>query len=269
MRRKRFGLILGAAIALAAVLCPADATAQPRGWHRRPSVVVGVGYYHPHYYRYSYWQPYWSPWYPYWAPYWPYPYPYGPRYDEAGAVRLDVKPRNVQVYVDGYFVGVVDDFDGTFQRLRLPPGGHEISLYLEGYRIGRQNVYISPGSTLRLTHRMAPLEAGESPEPPPAPKAPPETAARERTAATQPEVFLGTLELVIQPAAAEVRIDGGEWRRVAEGERFRVELSEGTHRIEVRRAGYGRFGADVDVRRGETTALSVTLPPSRQGYSEY
>ena len=38
------------------------------------------------------------------------------RYD--GSLRLKVKPREASVYVDGYFAGRVDDFDGMFQRLQ-------------------------------------------------------------------------------------------------------------------------------------------------------
>ena len=43
-------------------------------------------------------------------------------------MRFDVKPNDASVYVDGYYAGVVDDFDGAFQRLRTAPGGHEIEL---------------------------------------------------------------------------------------------------------------------------------------------
>ena len=40
-----------------------------------------------------------------------------------------------------YYAGIVDDFDGFFQRLTLPPGQHDITLYLEGYRtIDRRSI---------------------------------------------------------------------------------------------------------------------------------
>ena len=38
-------------------------------------------------------------------------------YRGVGSIRLKVKPTDAQVYVDGYFMGVVDSFDGSFQRL--------------------------------------------------------------------------------------------------------------------------------------------------------
>src|SRR5262249_42752868 len=48
----------------------------------------------------------------------PYPpvYQSGGGYGYEGALRLKVKPREASVYVDGYFSGRVDDFDGIFQR---------------------------------------------------------------------------------------------------------------------------------------------------------
>ena len=62
----------------------------------------------------------------------PYPgfgYPPGVYNDPAVAIRLQVTPRDASVYVDGYAAGVVDDYDGVFQRLRLVPGPHEIVIY--------------------------------------------------------------------------------------------------------------------------------------------
>ena len=51
-----------------------------------------------------------------------------------GALRLKVKPVEASVYVDGYYVGVVDDFDGVFQRLRLEPGPHHLEIRAAGTR---------------------------------------------------------------------------------------------------------------------------------------
>ena len=96
----------------------------------RPTVFVG-GYYYPTFYRASLW---YSPWYPgyygygsYYPAYYQYPI-YGPGryYDQSGSVRLQVSPREAQVFVDGYFAGAVDDFDGVFQRLNIAPGEHEV-----------------------------------------------------------------------------------------------------------------------------------------------
>jgi hypothetical protein len=63
-------------------------------------------------------------------------------YDLESALRLQVTPRETEVFVDGYFAGRVDDFDGRFQRLRIQPGEHELTLYLEGHRKITQQVLI-------------------------------------------------------------------------------------------------------------------------------
>ena len=57
------------------------------------------------------------------------------------AIRVQATPRDAQVFLDGEFVGIVDDFDGFLQGIRTSPGEHEIGIYLEGYRkIGRAHV---------------------------------------------------------------------------------------------------------------------------------
>ena len=50
-----------------------------------------------------------------------------------GFLRLKVKPLDAQVYVDGYYVGIVDEFDGVFQRLRLEEGPHQIEIRHPAY----------------------------------------------------------------------------------------------------------------------------------------
>jgi PEGA domain len=50
-----------------------------------------------------------------------------------GSLRLKIKPRDAQVFVDGYYVGIVDDFDGVFQRMHLPSGPHRVEVRAPGY----------------------------------------------------------------------------------------------------------------------------------------
>ena len=65
------------------------------------------------------------------------------------------------MYVDGYYAGVVDDFDGVFQRLSIEPGEHEVTLYRDGFRTVHQSVYLTPRSTFKLKYKMEPLAAGD------------------------------------------------------------------------------------------------------------
>jgi hypothetical protein len=111
-----------------------------------------------------------------WRPRYPSYYPYGyfylhgyyfpryyydyDRYPTHASIRILVEPSETEVYVDGYYAGVADDFDGIFQRLHLTPGGHEITLRLEGFVTWRAEVYAVPGSTLKLHHLMIPGPGG-------------------------------------------------------------------------------------------------------------
>jgi hypothetical protein len=101
---------------------------------------------------------------PFWGPYYPYaPYPYEV---PVTAVRVEVKPKQAQVYVDGYYAGIANDLDGIFKNLRTTPGGHEISIRLAGYKTANESIYVAPGTTfkLRLTlDKLAPGESGDNP----------------------------------------------------------------------------------------------------------
>lgn len=65
-----------------------------------------------------------------------------------GALRIKVKPREASVYVDGYFAGQVDDFDGVFQRLHLGPGPHRIEIREPKYETLSFDVQIDPDHTV-------------------------------------------------------------------------------------------------------------------------
>jgi hypothetical protein len=275
-RRRPFVVSLTLALLLTALL-PGTADAQrravPRRVQPRPVVVVRPVYRVP-FYRAGFYRP----WYAYqWGPYgYPYP-PYGYGYYRDAlttSLKLEITPREAEVYVDGYFAGHVDDFDGIFQRLRLRPGEHELVIYLEGYRTIREPIYLSSGADRTIRRAMAPLTSGETSEPPPPP------ADREELPSGPDEALppgsyvapggpesgqtvgrarFGTLSLRIQPADAEVFIDGQRWETPAAEDRITVQLAEGRHRLEVRKAGFSTYAEDVLIRRGGTLALNVSL----------
>jgi hypothetical protein len=68
-----------------------------------------------------------------------------------GELRLDVNPRYAEVYVDGYFAGQVDDFDGVFQALRLEEGPHQIRIMAPGFAPLDFDVRVFPGR--KVTYR--------------------------------------------------------------------------------------------------------------------
>lgn len=55
------------------------------------------------------------------------PYPFDAD-GATGGLRLKVEPKQAQVYVDGYYAGIVDDFNGHFQHLDLTPGAHHVEI---------------------------------------------------------------------------------------------------------------------------------------------
>ena len=93
-----------------------------------------------------------------------YPYAYGPAPyspwvasgNDIGAVRLKMRPRDAQVFVDGYYAGLVDDFDGSFQSLRLESGGHKIEIHMPGFEDLELDVHVQPGRTITLSEDMKP-----------------------------------------------------------------------------------------------------------------
>jgi hypothetical protein len=67
---------------------------------------------------------------------------------DMGGLRLKIKPREAQVYVDGYLAGDVDSFDGAFQKLGIESGSHRIELKADGYEPLQLDVLITPGETV-------------------------------------------------------------------------------------------------------------------------
>ena len=205
-------------------------------------------------------------------------------------------PKDAEVYLDGYLVGSVDDFDGTFQRLHVPYGEHQITIYFEGYRPIEQKMLFRPGESYRLRDAMQPLPAGEAPAPRPTPSAPPpdERGQPPMRGAYEPPMGerqpppmrageappmrggepqpgppnelqarggFGTLAIRVQPADAEILVDGERWNAPSGEDCLTVELAEGTHHLEIRKEGRKPYSADVEIRRGRMSSLNVSLPP--------
>jgi len=144
---------------------------RPYYYGYRPGLTIGfyAGFGYPYGYPYGYGYPY-----PYYSGY-PYGY-YGngygyygtpgyalppPAYVSAspgyayGGVRITDAPPDAQVFVDGYYMGIADDFDGPTQHLNLTAGPHQIEIRAAGYQPIAFNVNVQPGRT--ITYR-APIQ---------------------------------------------------------------------------------------------------------------
>jgi hypothetical protein len=256
------------------------------GWRRGGR--GGVSYYGSPYwgdpYRYSWYGPRYYGWNFGYSGYSPYYYsgyygysPYYHRYraDRAGALRILVEPNKTRVYVDGYYAGIADDFDGIFQRLHLSPGRHDISLRLEGYRTHNLKIYVPYDHTIKVHHDMMQGASGESTSDVIGDPADERYARRERErdlydeeADSDDEEDLGpgnmrgehgSLRLSVTPGDASVYVDGA-FRGT--GRLRTLRLPAGTHRVEVVRPGYRTVEREVEVRPGRTAELSIDLDRS-------
>ena len=232
--------------------------------------VIVAPYYAPFY------SPFYSPYYDpfFWGLGWGYPGWYGPYNGvvvEESSARIQVTPKQTEVYVDGYLAGVVDDFDGTTQRLRVSPGEHVIDLYLDGHKPVTQTVLFQQGKTIRIKHTMEQLASGEAAPARPAPK-PGAAAPNQRgqyDAFGQPISGGGpvnaanasaTLAIRVQPGDASVIVDGERWQ--SSGDRLEIHVSPGEHRIEVQKDGYQPFATTVRVKAGDNAPMNVSLTKS-------
>jgi len=225
----------------------------------------------------------------------PYPFPDGYFAAPESSLRVVVTPKNAIVYVDGYYAGLVDDFDGTWQRLHIVPGQHELTVYLEGYRSFHQKIYVGPNATQKITAKLEKLAPGEPNEPVPTPPPlPEESQTPQSPGARQPGIpfpqpfpgpgapfpsaggrgtppppagqpaGVGTIAIQAAPLATEIMIDGEHWAGPSrDDERLIVQLAAGRHVIVVSHAGYRDLTTEVDVRPGETTPINVSLTPER------
>jgi hypothetical protein len=70
-----------------------------------------------------------------------------------GGVQLALEPRRAQVFVDGMYAGLVDDFAGYYRHLPLPAGNHRIEVFAPGYQPLIFDVTVVPDRT--ITYRQS------------------------------------------------------------------------------------------------------------------
>ncbi len=232
-------------------------------------VVHGLGHhghhlsrFHAPYYPYVSLHAYAPVWYPWWGPVYP---AYG-GYAAFGYADTDVSPEEAEVYVDGEYAGIADDYDGFPDYLALDPGRHTLTFRLEGHRSLSRTIKVPRGAVLRLRFslpRGSGDEAGAgrvapesvTPEPP---TGGPEDPDDEGPAG---EAEPGLLELRVSPAAASVYLDGdfyGTGRTLA-GLHGPLRTPAGRRRIQIVMPGFAPATREVDLAPGEVVRLSIEL----------
>jgi hypothetical protein len=278
------------------------------------------GVYHDPYYsgRYRYYDPYWSPyrfswwlgydgWYGWngwgvgWGAYPYYPYAHYPPVvyypsqvrPDMGALDLDLKPGNTQIYVNGQLIGIADDFDGWPQYLWLESGDYHFIFYRQDRQPIVREYKILSGVVIDVEDR---LQRGEAPPveslfPPPTERrderirsnaeqrarVEAERAAdwRQRSEAIRRHAAgegmedgratgdFGSLLLAVDPSDASVYLDG---RFLGTGEditrlRRGLTVDAGEHTLSVVRPGYEGEEVEINVDAGEQVEVSVRLDP--------
>ncbi len=271
-----------------------------RGGGRRPGCRgrdcgggdYGGYYYWPHWPRYP-WRHYYyrgfyhSPYYGYYDYYYGRPVVRVEVGAAQGALDLDIRPDDTQVYLDGQLIGTTDDYDGWPRYLWLYEGSYELIFYYEGYETVVREYVIRPDVVLSVDERMQP---GES--------IPPEELTTaglrgERTEDDEEYVFRrrdrydepdwdryeerdrtepapeemdarvdpGRVHLAVEPPGASVYLDG---RFVGTGEalgrlRSGLLIDAGEHLLQVVHPKYAPKEETFSVEAGEKIELSVTL----------
>ena len=158
------------------------------------------GFHHSHV-RTSFGFHFFFPFYPAYVapyPYYPYSYPYSPYYyypppaysyapapqvpAEIGYLQLQIEPREAHIYLDGKYVGPVQQFSGG--TVALAPGAHQVAIVAWGYRPFQMEVQITLGATSAV--RVVLERDPTAPMPPPAAQGSPQgggyqVAPREET----------------------------------------------------------------------------------------
>ena len=260
------------------------------GYHRYP-------YYRSHYYYYPRASFYW------YGSYYPFYYGYRPAYGgdgyrshynsggAVGALDLDVKPEEAEIYVNGRYAGIADNFDGFPAYLWLEEGNYEISFYKEGYETITRQFSVTPEAVIDVRDQMVSGQA-VLPEAPPeaepaqasdalggredewrqrareyrnkadsqrAPMEPPSGGAYD--ARQEP----GRLLLSIEPRDASVYLDGRFLGTAEDLARLHsgLILDPGRHELQVLRPGFTAESRTFEVDPGEELDLDVRLEANK------
>jgi PEGA domain len=162
-------MFLGAGTILLGVIALFPRAAEARGrFGIRGAIVVRGVFGGPFLYGYPYcgFSPYWGPCYGPNVAYGPYT---SNGFDMGmaaaagiGAVDLNVKPGEAEVWVDGRFMAEARNLDGGPGFLWLRDGAHQLVIYKGGFRTFDEKILVQPGRKLDLKVR---LEKGESQPP--------------------------------------------------------------------------------------------------------
>jgi len=149
-----------------------------------------------------------------------------------GTTRID---KTSGVWVDGQYLGYVDELEGS-RKVLLLPGEHEIVVRQAGYKDFTQEIVLQPGRQHAVWVKM------------------------EKDPRVSPPAVTSTVKLSVEPKRAAVFVDGVFAGHVDEFDGRRGMLvAPGKHRIEITLPGYRTFQAEVSLLPYQKFELKTQL----------
>ena len=189
---------------------------------------------------------------------------------EMGALDMDVRPEEAQIFVNGEYVGIADQYDGYPGYLWLEEGTYDVVIFMEGFQTISRQYSVYPGLVVDVNDRMARGEA----------KRPEELISkstvnrderlrrdRERAEAVardrerDQQMGVGRIQLKIWPEDTAVYLDGhflgtaGELAQLSAG----LVVEPGEHVLELVRPGFITEEVPIDVPSGEIIDIQKEL----------
>ena len=192
-----------------------------------------------------------------------------------GALDLDVSPAKTQVFVDGEYVGIVDQYDGFPAYLWLEEGTYDIAFYHEGYETLIRQYSVGPARTIDVNDDLRPGVA-KHPDELMTPKSTERRderirrnrererdAERERSRAERSYSSdqVSRLMLDVYPDDAAIYLDGhflGTGKELAQLSAGLI-IEPGPHTLEVVRPGYETRRKQFTVPPGERLHIDLDL----------
>ena len=142
------------------------------------------------------------------------------------------------VWVDGQYVGFVNELKGD-KRLLLLPGEHEIAVRQAGYTDFSQKVIVEPSKRIVLNVVMIKDPRARFPK------------------------VTSQIKLQVTPQRAAVFVDDAFAGSVSEfsGTRHAMLVSPGKHRIKIALAGYQEFDTEVNLLAKQKITIKTELSP--------
>jgi hypothetical protein len=157
---------------------------------------------------------------------------------ELGFAASKKPDKTAGVWVDGQYVGYVDELKGD-KKILLLPGEHEISLRQTGYFELTQKIVAEPGKKTIITVSMKRNPNADFPK------------------------ITGEIKLDVTPDRAAVFVDGhfagtvNQFRGAGRG----MLVAPGNHHIKIDLVGYQPFETDVTLLAKQKITVKTTLAP--------